>query len=133
MRTTRRTCEYYYVISDGKGPEAVGIVATPEKFETFGPGGFHPRFDQPVQDAVLISGSGRYSKLVERVKERFGTISRPVLIEIIKRPVAMDSNLHDVIFQPQSLQLSVADAEGSLRWARFSDQWKRKISYGLWA
>ena len=110
MRESPRTCEYYYLISDGKGPSALGIAATPNTFETFGPGEWHERLSQPIKDAVLISGSGRYEKLVERVQGAFGKISPDNLIEIIKRPVAMKSNLHNVIFQPQSLRLSVADA-----------------------
>ena len=28
FRETKRTCEYYYVISDGKGPSAVAVGAT---------------------------------------------------------------------------------------------------------
>jgi hypothetical protein len=43
---------------------------------------------------------------------QMGNPFRDDLIEIIKRPVAMKSNLHHVIFQPQSLRLSVSDASG---------------------
>lgn len=110
MRQSPRTCEYYYVLSDGKGPSAVGIAATADKFESFGPGAWHELLTKPVKDGVLLSGSGRYEALVERVQQNHGKITRDGLIEIIKRPVAMKSNLHNVIFQPQSLQLSVADA-----------------------
>lgn len=38
FKTTKRTCEYYYVISDGKTRDATGIWATPEAFETVKPG-----------------------------------------------------------------------------------------------
>jgi isopenicillin-N N-acyltransferase-like protein len=110
MRESPRTCEYYYVISDGKGPSAVGVAATPKKFETFGPGVWHERLTEPVKDAVLLSGPGRYEALVERVRRDYGKITPDDLIEIIKRPVAMKSNLHNVIFRPQTLRLSVADA-----------------------
>ena len=110
MRNSPRTCKYYYLISDGKGPTALGVAATPSKFETFGPGVWNERLTQPLEDTVLISGPGRYEELVKRVKEGYGKISRNDLIEIIKRPVAMKSNLHSVIFQPQSLRLSVANA-----------------------
>jgi len=34
----------------------------------------------------------------------------PGLIEIIKRPVAMSSNLHDAIFAPETLEMWVSDA-----------------------
>jgi hypothetical protein len=110
MRESPRTCEYYYLITDGKGPSALGIAATPTKFETFGPGDWNEQLNQPVDDAVLLSGKGRYEELVKRVRDGYGKIDRDGLIEIIKRPVAMRSNLHNVIFQPQSLRLSVADA-----------------------
>ncbi len=110
MRESPRTCEYYYLISDGKGPEAVGIAATPEKFDTFGPGDWYEMLQKPVKDALLLSGKGRYEKIVKQVKASYGKIDRERLIEIIRRPVSMESNLHNVIFQPQSLKLSVADA-----------------------
>jgi isopenicillin-N N-acyltransferase like protein len=32
------------------------------------------------------------------------------MIELIKRPVAMRSNLHDAVFRPETLDLWVADA-----------------------
>ncbi|MHC4392537.1 MAG: C45 family autoproteolytic acyltransferase/hydrolase, partial [Planctomycetota bacterium] len=38
FRTTKRTCEYYYVISDGKSLDARGIWATPDDFEVAKPG-----------------------------------------------------------------------------------------------
>jgi len=110
MRESPRTCEYYYLISDGKGPSALGVAATAKSFEVFGPGVWHERLTQPIKDAVLISGPGRYEKLADRVRAGLGKISRDDLIEIIKRPVAMKSNLHNVIFQPQTLRISVADA-----------------------
>ena len=31
-------------------------------------------------------------------------------MEIIKRPVAMDSNLHDAVFGPETLEFWIADA-----------------------
>ena len=34
----------------------------------------------------------------------------PKLIEIIKRPVAMQGNLHDAIFAPETLDMWFADA-----------------------
>lgn len=110
MRTSPRTCEYFYLISDGKGPSAVGVAVTPSKFETFGPGVWNERLKEPVKDAILISGPGRYENLVKRVRAGYGSITHDDLIEIIKRPVAMKSNLHNVIFRPESLRLSVADA-----------------------
>ncbi len=110
MRESPRACEFYYLITDGKGPEALGVAATPEKFETFGPGVWTKQLQKPVEDTLLLSGPGRYENLVKRVKASYGSIDCGRLMEIIRRPVAMESNLHNVIFQPQSLRLSVSDA-----------------------
>lgn len=38
FRETKRTCEYYYVISDGKTKRAIGLWCTDEVFETVAPG-----------------------------------------------------------------------------------------------
>ncbi len=110
MRSRKRTCEYYYVVSDGKTKSASGIAATPETFETVGPGQTHPRLPDAVEDAVLLSAGDRYKQLVKKVRENYGRIGPEDLMQIIKRPVAMKSNLHDVIFAPQSLKFWVANA-----------------------
>lgn len=38
MKAGPRTCEYYYVVADGKTKQAVGIGATPTTFEVVRPG-----------------------------------------------------------------------------------------------
>lgn len=43
---TPRTCEYYYVISDGKTRNAVGIWATPKEFETMAYGQSYAMFEK---------------------------------------------------------------------------------------
>ena len=111
MRSHKRTCEYFYVISDGKSRSACGVAATPEKLEIVGPGQADPRLPDPVPDTVLLSSGDRYKELVKKVRENYGKIGPAELIEIIKRPVAMKSNLHDVIFEPQKLALWVANAD----------------------
>jgi hypothetical protein len=110
MRSHKRTCEYFYVISDGKSLSARGVAATPEKFETVAPGQYDPRLPDPVEDAVLLSADERYKELVKRVRAQYGRIGPQELMQIITRPVAMRSNLHDVIFEPQKLSLWVAQA-----------------------
>ena len=107
-----RTCEYYYVISDGRDHDARGIWATPDKFETISPGEAHELLPEPVPDALLLSAGDRYRKLVERVKENYGKIDGEKMIEIMKRPVAMRSNLHSCIFIPNRLEFWVANARG---------------------
>ena len=113
FREARRTCEYYYVFSDGKGPKAVGVGATPEKIEFIEPGQAHPLLPTPVADCVLLSAGDRYKHLVRKVKAAHGQFDVAAACDLMKRPVAMRSNLHDVLFVPQDLALYVANARGS--------------------
>ena len=46
----------------------------------------------------------------QRLREHYGKIDAATLIEIIKRPVAMESNLHDAVLSPETLDFWVADA-----------------------
>lgn len=93
MRETPRTCEYYYVISDGKSNRAVGIRATPDAFETVWPGEAHELLPHPVADAVLLSQGDRYDKLVRRVKNDYGSFDSEQAWQLMDRPVAMGSNI----------------------------------------
>ena len=52
----------------------------------------------------------RYEKIVERVKENFGKYNAEKAIRLMDRPVAMKSNLHNVLFAPQTLEFWVANA-----------------------
>jgi hypothetical protein len=150
FRTTRRTCEYYYVISDGKTRDAVGIWATTEVFETIRPGddyalfeGMRPRGaaadgkafgrDLKVQvdefrisfrgandvkgymalqppDTLVMSGADRYLHFMTRLKPHYGQVDEKALMELVKRPVSMGSNLHVAIFHPETLEVWVAVA-----------------------
>jgi len=110
MRDRRRTCDYYYVISDGKIPDAVGIAATTGKFEVVRSGQAVAQLPEAVENAVLLSSGNRYRNLVKRVREHYGKIDAHMLFDIIKRPVSMRSNLHDAIFEPQDLRIWVANA-----------------------
>lgn len=105
-----RTCEYYYVIADGKTNEAVGVAATWDKLELVKPGEAHPRLSTPVKDAVLLSAGDRYTKLVERVKAQIGQIDAVAARQLMSRPVAMKSNLHNVLFAPASTRMWIAHA-----------------------
>ncbi len=97
-------------MSDGKSRRAAGVAATPEKFEVVNAGEAHPLLPDAVQDSVLLSAGNRYKELVTRVRSRHGQLDAPALLDIIRRPVAMKSNLHDVVFQPEKLMLWVANA-----------------------
>jgi len=113
MRKGPRTCEYYYVVSDGKTKRAVGIAATPEKFETVWPGEKHERLPESVQDAVLLSAGDRYTKLVERVRAGHGKLDDAGARDLMQRPVCMDSNIHSVLFAPETLDFWVANADST--------------------
>lgn len=45
---TPRTCEYYYVISDAKIPDARGVYATPKQIHFVKPGENYGQFDVPL-------------------------------------------------------------------------------------
>jgi hypothetical protein len=111
MRKGPRTCEYYYVISDAKAKSAVGIAATPEKFEIVRPGEAHARLPEAIKDAVLMSAGDRYKKLVERVREKYGKIDEDGARDLMRRPVAMNSNIHSALFAPDTLDFWIANAD----------------------
>jgi isopenicillin-N N-acyltransferase like protein len=112
LRTSPRTCEYYYVLSD-KSRQMVGVYCTPKEVTVLQPGQQHPRLPHIPEETVLISGDRRAQVLSERIQKSYGQIDVPKLMEIIKRPVAMNSNLHDAIFSPETLEIWIADAGGT--------------------
>lgn len=107
---TPRTCEYYYVISDGKIPDARGLSTSPSRFEIIFPNQFHEQLQKPVENTVLMSAGSRYEELVRRVKDNFGKFDSEKAIRLMDRPVAMKSNLHNALFAPQNLEFWVANA-----------------------
>ncbi len=106
-----RTCEYYYVFADGKTNEAVGVAATPDKIEFVEPGQSHALLGEGIADTVLLSSGSRLEKLRERAKERYGQFDVENGKWLMSRPVAMQSNLHNVLFVPQDGVLYVANAD----------------------
>lgn len=109
LETTPRTCEYYYVLSD-RSRNIAGVKATPDNLLVLRPGQQHPELPPVPEDVVYFSAGDRAKALSERLHEAYGKIDVPKMIEIIKRPVAMNSNLHNAIFMPESLDMWVADA-----------------------
>jgi len=107
---TQRTCEYYYVFSDGKLPDARGLATTPTLFDVIKPNEYREKLDEPVEDAVIMSAGSRYKNLIKRIKENFGEIDSEKAIRLMDRPVAMKSDLHNALFAPQSLEFWVANA-----------------------
>ena len=111
MRESPRTCQYYYVISDGKTRQAVGIAATPAQFQVIKPGESVPQLPHAFADAVLLSAGDRYETLSERVKAGYGSFDADTARELMSRPVCMTSNIQSVLFEPDTLDFWVANAD----------------------
>ncbi len=104
------TCDYYYVISD-KSKNMVSVAAiTGKPLLILKPGEQNPQLPPVPQDTVYISAGERAQPLSDRLKENYGKINAEKMIEIIKRPVSMKSNLHNMVFLPGSGTMYFADA-----------------------
>ena len=112
---TPRTCEYYYVISDAKIPDARGLATRPDKFLVLKPGEPHPDLPAPVGvlDAVLMSGDQRFQLLAARVIQDYGKFDGPAGLRLMRRPVAMKSCIHAALFAPALGRFWIANAIGS--------------------
>src|SRR5262249_29921567 len=84
---------------------------TPDSFEVIWPGQSHPRLPHPVQDAVLMSAGDRYDELVRRVQAGYGKIDAKAARDLMSRPVCMTSNIHCALFEPETLDFWVANAD----------------------
>ena len=105
-----RTCEYYYVFADGEINDAVGVAATPESIEFIKAGQGHERLGEGIKDTVVLSAGGRLEELRRRVNEKHGQFDVELGQWLMCRPVAMESNLHNVLFVPADGVLYVANA-----------------------
>jgi isopenicillin-N N-acyltransferase like protein len=110
MRDHPRTCQYFYVVADGNTNRAVGMEGSWDKFQVIEPGQGHPLLPHPVKDAVLLSADRRYEELVRRATAQHGHIDAQAALRLMDLPVALKSNLHDVLFAPKSTDLWVANA-----------------------
>ncbi len=106
-----RTCEYYYVFADGEDRSAVGVSATPEKLQFVAPGEGHELLGDGIEDAVVLSAGSRLEELRKRVKAGYGSIDAEAAQALMRRPVAMQSNLHNVLFVPEDGVLYIANAD----------------------
>jgi hypothetical protein len=111
MRTGPRTCHYYYVISDGKTKQAVGIDATPTTFRILPAGTAVPELPHAFDDSVLMSAGNRYEELCNRVKSNYGSFDARSARDLMTRPVCMNSNIQSVLFEPDTLDFWVANAD----------------------
>ena len=110
-QTSPRTCEYYYVFADGENRSAVGVAATPDILQFVDPGQAHPLLGDGIEDAVVMSAGSRLDELRKRIKDGFGKINTDSAMSLMSRPVAMSSNLHNVLFVPEDGVLYVANAD----------------------
>jgi len=114
MTDTPRTCEYYYVISDAKADKgrgmAYGVAAVPEGVQFIGPNQAHERLPRPVEDAVLLSAGDRYNCLVDRAQKLYGKFTPQTALDMMARGVAMESNMHNALFKPKTMELWVANS-----------------------
>jgi len=110
FRDHPRTCEYYYVIADGKTGKGVGMEASWNSFQVVKMGESNPKLPEAVKDAVVLSAGDRYTELVRRVKEGHGSFDADSARRLMDRPVAMKSNLHSVLFETTTTRLWVANA-----------------------
>lgn len=110
FRDTPRTCQYFYVVADGKTNRAVGMEASWDRFQLVQPGEANPLLPTPVPDAVLLSAGDRYKELVRRAQAGHGAFDADSARRLMDCPVAMKSNLHDVLFAPRSTKFWIANA-----------------------
>lgn len=110
FRDNPRTCEYYYVLADGKTGEAVALEAGADVFRTMEMGTSCERLPHAVEDAVLLSAGDRYELLVKRTQAAHGKIDAEAAIALMDRPVSMKSNLHNVLFESSTGRFWVAHA-----------------------
>ena len=54
----------------------------------------------------------RYKELTRRVNEGFGKFDADSARELMTRPVCMNSNIHSVLFAPDTLDFWVANSDG---------------------
>jgi len=112
-KNSPRTCEYYYVFAEGRTRRAVGVAARPESLEFVHPGEAHPLLGPGIPDAIVLSAGKRLETLRNRILEQHGKIDAKAAQALMCRPVAMTSNLHNVLFVPEEGVFYVANADHS--------------------
>ncbi|HLX64738.1 MAG TPA: C45 family peptidase [Planctomycetota bacterium] len=110
LEKAKRTCEYYYIIADGKSRSAYGVAAWPDKIQFLKQGEAHALLPTALQGCVLLSAGKRYEDLSQRAKDGFGKIDEEGAIKLMSRPVSMQSNLHSVLFVPEDQTYQSAHA-----------------------
>lgn len=109
-KNSPRTCEYYYVFADGKIPDARGVAATPGTIEFVRPGEDHAKLGTGFEDAIVLSAGRRLELLRRRIQSGYGKFDVRTAIQLMTRPVALGSNLHNALLVPQQGIAYVANA-----------------------
>jgi hypothetical protein len=110
FRDGPRTCQYFYVVADGEANKAVGMEASWDVFTLIQPNQAHDLLPRPVPDCVLMSAGDRYQELVNRAVASHGKFTPELALRLMDRPVAMKSNLHNALFEPETGRLWIANA-----------------------
>ncbi len=110
FRDGPRTCQYFYVLADGETGDAVGMEASWDRFTLVRRGKSHAMLPRAVKGAVCLSRGDRYERLVDRVEKGHGTFTAESALRLMDRPVAMKSNLHNVLFEPATTRFWVSHA-----------------------
>lgn len=110
FRDGPRTCQYFYVVADGETNKAVGMEASWDVFTLIQPNQAHDLLPRPVPDCVLLSAGDRYQELVNRAVANHGKFTPELALRLMDRPVAMKSNLHNALFEPETGRLWIANA-----------------------
>lgn len=105
-----RTCEYYYVVADGETNNAVGLEASWNVFTAVGLGESNAKLPHAIKDVVALSAGDRYQELVKRIQAGHGSFDAESSRRLMDRPVAMKSNLHNVLFETTTTRFWVANA-----------------------
>ena len=113
IASTPLTCEYYYVISDRSGDLLAVETRAGEPPTFLAPGESHPLLQEAFKDIAWITAPSRQPALCERLHQFYGKIDAETMKQVILRPVAMASNLHDAIFLPETLDLHFAYADAT--------------------
>ena len=103
-------------VADGGAPSiprrrAVGVAATPQAIEFIQPGQGHELLGPGIVDTLALSAGQRLETLRGRILEKHGNIDEQTALWLMSRPVAMESNLHNVLFIPEQGTLLVANAD----------------------
>ena len=112
IASTPLTCDYYYVLSDRSGDMTMVIARSGEPVTFVGPGESHPFLKAAFDDICWVTAKSRQDALCDRLREHYGRLDASTMQAVITRPVAMDSNLHDAIFLPETLEVYFALARG---------------------